>query len=104
MEQKANCWEFKKCGRETGGIKSKELGVCPAAEAASANGVNGGTNGGRACWALSGTLCGGKVQGTFAQKVASCQSCEFYRMVRQQEESGFALFPHYRRLIPTPDS
>ena len=26
-----NCWEIKKCGRETGGPKSKELGVCVAA-------------------------------------------------------------------------
>ena len=25
-----NCWEFKKCGREGGGVKSIELGTCPA--------------------------------------------------------------------------
>jgi len=25
-----NCWEYKKCGREPGGIKVHELGVCPA--------------------------------------------------------------------------
>jgi len=25
-----NGWEFKKCGREVGGAKAKELGVCPA--------------------------------------------------------------------------
>jgi hypothetical protein len=25
-----NCWEFKNCGREIGGIKVKEMGVCPA--------------------------------------------------------------------------
>lgn len=28
---KLNCWEFKKCGREQGGILSAELGVCHAA-------------------------------------------------------------------------
>lgn len=28
---KLNCWEFKKCGRETGGLKIKEMGVCPDA-------------------------------------------------------------------------
>jgi len=25
-----NCWEFKKCGREKGGAKAKELGLWPA--------------------------------------------------------------------------
>ena len=25
-----NCWEVKKCGREPGGAKVAELGVCPA--------------------------------------------------------------------------
>lgn len=28
MAIEKNCWEFKKCGRETGGSKVKELGVC----------------------------------------------------------------------------
>ncbi len=26
-----NCWDFKSCGREQGGTKAAELGVCPAA-------------------------------------------------------------------------
>lgn len=91
MEHKTNCWEFKKCGREPGGIKSKELGVCPASLATAVNGVNSGTNGGRICWALTGTLCGGKVQGTFAQKLANCCECEFYKMVRQQEGAGLVV-------------
>jgi hypothetical protein len=30
--KKLNCWEVKKCGREPGGVKVKELGVCPASE------------------------------------------------------------------------
>ena len=85
MEQKANCWEFKQCGRQPGGIKSKELGVCPASIAASSNGVNSGRNGGRICWSLTGTLCGGVVQGSFAQKLSNCHQCEFYQLVRQQE-------------------
>jgi hypothetical protein len=25
-----NCWEFKKCGREAGGAKAADSGVCPA--------------------------------------------------------------------------
>jgi hypothetical protein len=53
---KLNCWEFEKCGRQPGGIKVKELGVCPAATEKRAHGINGGINGGRACWAIAGTF------------------------------------------------
>jgi hypothetical protein len=47
--------------------------------------MNGGLNGGRVCWALTGTLCGGKVQGTFAQKLGNCSECEFYRLVHEEQ-------------------
>ncbi len=80
-----NCWEFKKCGREKGGLKVKELGICPAAIEVRTNGINHGKNGGRACWALTGTLCGGAVQGSFAQKLGNCMKCEFYQLVGTQE-------------------
>jgi PAS domain S-box-containing protein len=32
------------------------------------------------CWQVAGTFCGGKVQGTFAQKFISCSECEVYRV------------------------
>jgi hypothetical protein len=82
---KLNCWEFKKCAREPGGAKVPELGVCPAAVEDRANRINSGQNGGRACWAISGTLCGGKIQGTFAAKLSNCLECEFYKLVGQEE-------------------
>jgi hypothetical protein len=82
---KQNCWEFKKCGREPGGAKSHELGVCPAASETRLQGTNAGKNGGRACWALAGTLCGGKVQGTFAAKLTNCMACDFYQAVAKEE-------------------
>ena len=63
-----NCWDFKKCGREAGGAKAKELGVCPAYPTH-----------GKHCARVAGTLCGGKVQGSFAMKVASCMQCDFYK-------------------------
>jgi hypothetical protein len=88
---KTNCWEFKQCGREPGGGKTGELGVCAAASETRTDGINGGSNGGRACWALAGTLCGGVVQGTFAAKVANCLKCDFYKLV--QSEEGAALVP-----------
>ncbi|HTP13713.1 MAG TPA: hypothetical protein VMM37_08785 [Bacteroidota bacterium] len=83
-----NCWEFKNCGREPGGAKVAEFGVCPSATEVKLNGVNRGKNGGRACWALTGTLCGGKVQGTFASKLNNCLHCEFYGMVGTEEGSS----------------
>jgi hypothetical protein len=57
------------------------LGVCPAAAEKRTDNVNHGKNGGRACWAISGTLCGGQVQGTFATKLANCLKCDFYSEV-----------------------
>ncbi|HTS48102.1 MAG TPA: hypothetical protein VMH05_09165 [Bryobacteraceae bacterium] len=85
MATKSNCWEVKNCGRQPGGAKVAELGVCVAASSQAANGVNGGKNGGRICWAIAGTLCGGKVQGSFAQKMANCGQCPFYGLVKQEE-------------------
>ena len=86
---KVNCWQFKKCGRQPSGEKTDELGVCPAAIEGAADGINSGVEGGRSCWALAGTLCGGKVQGTFATKLANCMQCEFYKLVLQEEGKDF---------------
>jgi len=61
-----NCWEFKECGRD----KTKD---CPAYP------FNGKT-----CWLSAGTLCGGKVQGTFAQKLGDCSKCEFYKIMHEE--------------------
>lgn len=63
-----NCWEFKKCGREEGGAKAQEFGVCSAYP-----------DHGHQCARVAGTLCGGKVQGTFASKLPNCMQCEFYK-------------------------
>jgi hypothetical protein len=84
-----NCWEFKNCGRGPGGLRVAELGVCPASTEKKTDGLNGGQRGGRICWAVTGTLCGGRTQGTFAQKLGSCMTCEFYMTVRrEQNQSG----------------
>ena len=80
-----NCWDFKKCGREPGGIKVSELGVCAAATATKLNNTNSGKNGGRSCWVVAGTLCGGVVQGIYAKKMQNCMVCEFYKNVKSEE-------------------
>jgi len=86
---KQNCWEYKKCGRQAGGAKVPELGVCPAASEKRVHGMHQGINGGRACWAVTGTFCGGNVQGTFASKLVNCMECEFYRLVGSEEGKEF---------------
>ncbi len=88
---KMNCWEFHECGREAGGAKAHELGVCPSATAEKYHGVHGGTKAGRACWVVAGTYCEGKVQGSFADKHEECFSCEFYQHVKDQEKGQFLL-------------
>ncbi len=75
------------CGRETGGKNADETGVCPAAVDTVHDGINSGTCGGRFCWAVAGTMCSGKVQGTFAEKRESCTRCLFYKQVRAEEGS-----------------
>ena len=84
---KTNCWEFKNCGRQPNGIKTAELGVCPAATTVKLNNANSGKNAGRCCWIIAGTLCGGQVQGMFAQKLKNCMICDFYKMVMQEEKA-----------------
>ncbi|MEJ2032611.1 MAG: ATP-binding protein [Deltaproteobacteria bacterium] len=66
------CWEFMQCGRD------KDNSVkCPAYP-----------HFGRVCWAVAGTLCSGKIQGTFAQKFEDCRKCEFFRAIQDQERKG----------------
>ncbi len=88
INMKLNCWEFKKCGRHVGGEKVKELGVCPVASERRTDGINGGRNAGRCCWAIAGTLCGGVVQGSFATKAGNCMKCDFYKLVHKEEGSA----------------
>lgn len=86
---KINCWEFKKCGREPGGANVEELGVCPATIERKFDEIHCGKNAGRTCWAITGTLCGNEVQGTFAKKLKSCVECDFYKFVKDEESDDF---------------
>ena len=87
---KLNCWEYEQCGRESDGKHCADLGVCPAATDETHDGVHGGVNGGRVCWAIAGTLCRGEVQGTMASKLGDCLQCEFSKTV-SREEPDFTL-------------
>lgn len=74
------CWEYMKCGREKGGKFANQLGICPSYP-----------NNGRYCWSTAGTLCGGKIQGTFAMKRSTCIDCDFFLKVRKEEGDDFIL-------------
>ena len=87
--EKMNCWEFKKCGREPGGRNEVAMGACPAARERRLDGVHEGRQGGRACWVVAGSMCEGRIQGTFAQKFETCSKCDFYQTVRGEERGGF---------------
>jgi len=58
-EPKQNCWEAKRCGKESD---------CPAYP-----------DSGRICWSKTGTFCGGTVQLGFADKKDKCRECDFYQ-------------------------
>lgn len=88
-----NCWQVMECGREPGGQNAVEEGVCPIAADLSLEGLNDGTKGGRICWAVVGTFCSGKVQGTFADKLDTCTTCEFFKLVRQEQGEDFMDIP-----------
>jgi hypothetical protein len=78
-----------KCEREPGGAKAAEFGVCPSSIKNLFDGINEGKNGGRSCWAITGTYCGEKVQGTFASKIDDCKQCDFYRLVKREQGNNF---------------
>ena len=89
---KTNCWEFQGCGRGPDGDRVEELGHCPAAIETRLDGVNGGTNGGRACWVVAGLLAAGGPQGSFVPETL-CIHCSFHDRVLEEEGHGFVFTP-----------
>jgi len=87
MEKKLNCWEYFQCGREPGGLKEKEFGVCPVVTNRDSDGINKGHAAGRVCWTIEGSLC--KV--THGHKFKKCLHCAFFQEVERQEERNFVL-------------
>ncbi len=95
--KKLNCWEFMHCERQPGGRKAGELGICPVTVNEELDGAHGGIAAGRACWAVVGSFCGGKIQGTYAEKLKDCTKCEFMALVKSEEELtplGFSIQRH----------
>lgn len=89
MVRKQNCWEFMKCGKEVSGFLPDDFGVCPAVTCKTLHRVHGGINGGRACWMVTGTMCGKKIQGSYHYKTKNCVRCDFFRLVKREEIENF---------------
>jgi hypothetical protein len=102
-KKKLNCWDIKKCGREPGGAHVHDLGECPAATAGKLDGIHGGKNAGRACWVVAGTMCDGKIQGTFARKYDDCKVCNFYKKVQKEERINFVFATILLGLLNSPE-
>ncbi len=88
---KLNCWNWTNCGRYPGGPKVKELGECPAATFNISDGFLGGRTGGRACCYITGTFCGGKIQGTVQDKSKGCMLCDYYLSLKQEFSTQVSL-------------
>ncbi len=82
---KLNCWEFMGCGREPGGARAEEFGVCPAATMVSADGLNDGVNGGRVCWLIEDSGCRMVLEKIGRGCMSSCMRCEFHLHVKSEE-------------------
>ncbi|MBF0465037.1 MAG: hypothetical protein HQK88_06475 [Nitrospirae bacterium] len=93
--RKLNCWEFHNCGREPGGKHVERFGLCPVATATSFNGLHGGINAGRACWAILPSI--GKKKESYAAKIRRCTECEFHQLVIKEEEKYQSGVKHFKK-------
>jgi len=85
MSYKLNCWEFRNCGLEPGGILAKIHGECPVPREMKKDGVNGGIGAGRSCWAVVNS-CHAVNRIAGRNRRRSCLECEFYRRVVCEED------------------
>lgn len=92
---KINCWEVMKCGKTGLGIRGRFQEICPARLEARLDGIHGGRNGGRACWVIENTLCGGKRPETTEVKRAGCASCKFFLQVHAEERRDLIVADTY---------
>lgn len=83
-----NCWEFKNCGREPGGLMSEPDGPCPAATALKYDGINGGVAAGRFCWIVAENE-GCPASG--CRRAGRCHQCDFYRRVAFEEDDAIVV-------------
>jgi hypothetical protein len=74
MKEKLNCWDLKKCCKETDNSNN----IFQVKKELNADGLNGGINGGRVCWIIMESHCKQKAQN-------ACFQCEFHYKVMAEE-------------------
>lgn len=73
-----NCWEYMQCSRRD---------VCPAFPQY-----------GRACFAVTGTWCQSKLQGSYEEKIEQCrQSCDWYKSLMGNESHDSEVYVSLRK-------
>jgi hypothetical protein len=87
--KKQNCWEFWRCAEKADSSLFEGPDGCPVMTAEDADGINGGYNGGRSCWAIVGTLSPNVTKRHHAGKTSSCLQCAFYQAIQTEEGDGF---------------
>ncbi len=75
----------------TGTNREEGCSQCPVPHMAGYDSMNGGINGGRICWLITGTLCNEDVQLTYSHKLNTCRQCAFYLAVEEEEGSKLCL-------------
>lgn len=93
MSSGMNCWEFKKCGKNIDPEKVNPADSCPALSDVSSSGINGGSCGGRICWAVKGSFSDNKALDA-DDELESCINCEFFNLVKEEEGDSFTLLKH----------
>jgi hypothetical protein len=78
IADKLNCWDYKKCCKEIDSKINNNNHLCPVKKERTANGLNGGINGGRICWVIMDTNSKKKAQ-------TKCFQCEFHYKVKAEE-------------------
>lgn len=94
--QPINCWDYLACDY---GPDSPQPCLVTYDEAS--NGINRGTNGGRACWGVVGVLSGSEVLAPCA-RLQNCLACGFLHLVKSEEGQSFQLLK-LARGVSNPD-
>ena len=81
-----NCLEVKSCGFDRAGPGRQ---ACPAATYERADGFLGGRNGGRACFFIPGTFCGGEGPCSTKDKAVRCMNCKFFHDLKSNYDATF---------------
>jgi hypothetical protein len=96
---KVNCWEFQTCDKHAAGEQGNHIVVCPVFKETKLNGIHGGENGGRACWIVPGTLCGGRIKRSLIPKFMACNLCDFKKAVLKEERSDCVVSDKFLNML-----